>query len=354
MRLEDLRKEIDRLDADIIKLLNQRAEVVQQLAELKKRGGQRAFVPEREQAIFERLARLNQGPLGSEALEAIYREVLSTSRALERKLCIAYLGPAGTFSHQAARGYFGSACEYLPEDDIRYVFAAVAKSQADYGVVPIETAASGAVTDTLDMFMEFDVKVCAEVVVDIHQHLLSGCELSEIGRVYSRPQAFDQCRNWLALNLPGAELIAAASTAQAAERASNDRHAAAIASTEAAKEYGLPIRADFIEDKPYNSTRFFVLGDHFAGRTGKDKTSLMFGIKDEVGALCGILMSIRDEGINLTKIESRPSRQRPWEYYFFVDMEGHVEDEAVKRVLQDMRVRCMFLQVLGSFPRGEG
>ncbi len=352
MSLDELRQSIDRLDDQIVRLLSERAKVVKKLADVKQRGSQRSYVPEREREIYEKIARLNPGPLGDQALQAIYTEILSGSRALERELHIAFLGPQATFSHQAAKQHFGKSCTYLPEEDIRGVFAIVAKRQADYGVVPIETAAAGAVTDTLDMFMEFDVRVCGEVVVEIHQHLLAKCELPDVRRVYSRAEAFDQCRDWLARHLPEAELVPMTSTAKAAEKASAEPQAAAVASEEAASEYELPVRADSIQDKAHNSTRFFVLSDHIAGRTGKDKTSLMFGIKDEVGALCNILMSIRDQEINLTKIESRPSRRRAWDYFFFLDMEGHLEDEPVKRALDGVRPQCTFFQVLGSYPRG--
>jgi chorismate mutase/prephenate dehydratase len=293
---------------------------------------------------------MNEGPLPDKCLRAVYRELMSASLALEKSLVISYLGPEDTFSHLAAQSKFGQSVEYAGRDTIEEVFKDVAGRMCDYGVVPVETSSGGAVTDTMDLFMHYDTKICAEVYLAINHCLAAKGSLGEIRRVYSKPQALAQCKRWLATNLPQAELIGATSTAKACAIAAEEAGSAAVASAAAAAGQGLSVLAEGIQDRHPNVTRFFVLSDHIAKPTGRDKTSIMFSIKDKVGALHDMLMPTKRHGINMTRIESRPSRTRAWDYYFFVDLVGHCEDEPVKEALEELDDQCRMLVVLGSYP----
>jgi chorismate mutase / prephenate dehydratase len=353
MSLTKLRRQIDKLDKEIIVLLNKRAQITVDVGEAKKSQGKSVYCPDREREILRRIAILNSGPLKPAALEAIYREVMSSSLSLEKKLKIAFLGPVATFTHQAALKRFGSQMGYLSCSSIAEVFIEVEKDNADYGVVPIENSIEGAVNHTLDMFMDSDLKICSQVILNISHNLLSTGPLAQVKKVYSNPMVFGQCRIWLQKNLANAQLIEVPSTTRASQIAAKEKNSAAIASVLAAKIYGLNIVARGIEDSPHNITRFFVIGKDEVPPTGNDKTSLMFSILDRVGALHEMLASFRKYGVNLSKIESRPSKRKAWDYYFFVDLVGHRDEPKVKKALAELENKCKFLKILGSYPVGE-
>lgn len=353
-RIEKLRSEIDELDAGILKLLNRRADVVIDIGKIKRNAGMQFYSPARERAILERLTALNEGPFPNNALKVVFREIISTCLSLEQPLRVAYFGPEGTFTHLAAQTHFGSAAEYLPEHSIKAVFDAVDGGKADYGLVPIENSTEGVVNYTLDMFIDYDLKIAAEVLLEISQNLLSRSgDKASVKKIYSHPQPTAQCRNWLESNMPGVPIFEAASTAKAAEAASRDEDAAAIASEMAARLYDLQFIERHIEDNKDNYTRFLVITRAYPAKTGRDKTSIMFSIKDRPGALYDILRPFRKAKINLTKIESRPSKRRAWEYIFFVDMEGHIEDKKVRKAINEIGDSCLFLKHLGSYPVDE-
>jgi chorismate mutase / prephenate dehydratase len=351
--MEALRRKIDLLDAQIVKLINERAANAAQIGAIKARDGIKPYNPSREIAVYRKVAAHNDGPLPDDAFKAIYREIMSATIALERPTRVAFFGQAGTFTHLAARTKFGSSVEYIPARDIRDVFLAVARGRADYGLVPIENSTEGGVNQSIDMFAETRLKIASEVFLPIHHHLLSNSALKDIRVIYSHPQPFAQCRNWLLGHLGNVERREVASTAAAAERASKEEGAAAIAGMLAAETYNVPVVAEHIEDSPDNTTRFFVVAERMAERTGKDKTSVVLSIKDEPGALLRLLQPFFKLGINLTRIESRPSKRRAWEYNFFVDLEGHIEDEVVRGALKELESHVKHLEVLGSYPAAE-
>jgi len=353
MSLRSLRKQIDGIDRTITKLLNLRAKITLDVAKTKRKSGMSIYSPDREREILRKLTAINKGPLSYSALEAIYREIMSFSLSLEKPLKIAYLGPQATFTHLAALKRFGSQVSYIGCDSISEVFAEVERSAADYGVVPIENSIEGAVTHTLDIFVDSDLKICAQIILDVSHNLLANCARDKIRRVYSNPQVFGQCRAWLQENLPRAEKIEVPSTTRAAQIAAKEKHSACIASILAAKVYKLKIIASYIEDSPHNITRFLVIGKSDAGQTGHDKTSILFSIKDRVGALHDMLLPFKKYRINLTKIESRPSKKKAWEYYFYVDLQGHQNNPRIKKALLELESKCAFLKVLGSYPVGE-
>ncbi len=353
MNLEDLRKQIDGLDSRVVKALNKRLEVTLKIRKLKERLGKSIYSPEREQQVISRLKEINRGPLTESALEAIYREVMSSALALERPLRIAYLGPEATFTHLAAIKRFGQQLEYLPCGLISDVFKEVEHSNANYGVVPVENSIEGAVTHTLDMLIDSDLKICSQIVMNVSHNLLSNCPSAKINKIYSNPQVFAQCRTWLQKNFPKADLLDAASTAKAAQIVQKQKNAACIASILAASFYNLKTIFRNIEDSSSNITRFLVIGKNGAGATGNDRTALVFSIKDKVGALHDMLLPFKKYRINLTKIESRPSKKRAWDYYFFVDLEGHVQDRNVARALKELEAHAKFFKILGSYPKAE-
>ncbi|PIQ90404.1 MAG: prephenate dehydratase [Candidatus Omnitrophica bacterium CG11_big_fil_rev_8_21_14_0_20_41_12] len=303
--------------------------------------------------VLRKVSSQNRGPLKKGALEAIYREIMSGALALERVLKIAYLGPKASFSNLAAIKRFGSQMEYIACVSIPEVFAEVEMDAADYGVVPVENSIEGAVTHTLDMLIDSSLKICSQVNLSVSHNLLANCPKNKIRKIYSNPQVFGQCRIWLQKNLPNAQLIDVASTTYAAEIAKKEKNSAAIASLLASKVYGLKVVASGIQDSLHNITRFLVVGKNTASPTGHDKTSLLFSIKDRVGALYDMLLPFRKYGVNLTKIESRPSKKKAWEYYFFADISGHQDDAKIKKALNDLERRCTYLKVLGSYPIGE-
>jgi chorismate mutase/prephenate dehydratase len=351
MGLDEWRSRINDLDEKILKLLNQRAEAALRIGELKRRQELPYFVPERETEIVRRLLGLNPGPFPAEGIKAVWREILSASLALEHPLPVAYLGPPATFTHQAAVLRFGSSSTLVPVRSIPEVFDEVEHGRAEFGVVPVENSTEGSINVTLDRLLDSDLLITGEVLLDITHHLLGRApDLAAIRTVCSHPQALAQCRQWLASNLPSATLEEVSSTVTAAERAANDPTVAAVAGELAARLYALAVLRSRIEDNPANSTRFLVVGWRGMPLTGKDKTSILCSLKHEVGALSTFLEPFARHGLNLTKIESRPTKRRPWEYVFFVDFEGHLDTPPVQAVLSEVRQRCLFLKVLGSYP----
>lgn len=349
--LGKLRSRIDSLDEAILKLVAKRGGLAKKVGAIKKARGAEIYVPSRERQIFERLAKLNEGPYGDASVFAIFREIISATRALEQPTRVAFLGPEATFTHVAAVENFGGSAMFLAQPTIGEVFGEVEKGHADYGVVPVENSTEGVVNYTLDKFVESELKICSEIIIPITHHLMSAeSDDSEIKKIYSHPQALAQCRQWLTQHLPHAELKEANSTAAAAKRVVKERHAAAVASRFAADLNGLNILAADIHDQANNFTRFLVIGREQAGRTGRDKTSIVFVAKDRVGVLYRMLKPLSDAKINLTKIESRPLKKRAWEYMFFVDLDGHVSERRIQRALTRLRDECEFFKILGAYP----
>ncbi|MCX7804121.1 MAG: prephenate dehydratase [Planctomycetota bacterium] len=327
-----------------------RAEAARRIGRLKADAGQKPYVAAREVGVYRRVIGENRGPLPDEALKAIYREIMSACIALERPTRASYFGAPGSFTHLAAKTKFGSQVEYLPCRDLRDVFLAVSRGHVDYGVIPIENSTEGGVNQAMDIFTDTNLKIAAEIYLPVHHHLLSNFPLHEIKVVFSHPHAFAQCRNWLTANLPDVERREVGSTSLGAEMAARMGNAAAIAGEMAAAIYELQILYRNIEDNPENVTRFVVLAEKSGPPSGRDKTSLLFWIKDAPGALVTMLEPFRRFGINLTRIESRPSKRKPWEYYFFVDLEGHVEDPPVAQALAELESLCKHIEILGSYP----
>jgi len=353
MKIKSRRKEIDSLDKKIIGLLSKRAEATKKIGLIKKKLNKSIYAPDREKEIMKNIKKLNKGPVSNKSLVSIYREIMSSSFSLEKPLIIAYLGPKATFTNLAALHKFGPMVSYSACESITEVFLDVERGNSDYGVVPIENSIEGAVTHTLDMFMDSDLKICAEIILDISHNLLGKCSIDKIKRVYSNPQVFGQCRIWLQVNLPKAELIEVSSTTKAAQIASKEKRSACIASTLAANVYNLRIISKEIEDSPHNITRFLVISQNDVPPTKDDKTSIMFSIKDKVGALHDMLIPFKKHKINLTKIESRPSKKKAWDYYFYLDLSGHRSETKVKKALNELEKECKFLKVLGSYPMHE-
>jgi chorismate mutase/prephenate dehydratase len=351
--LSDYRKEIDRIDDEILRLLNERSKSVIEIGKLKKQKDADAnlHTPAREAAIIDRLMRQSQGPFPTEAIRSVYREIMSASLSLEGPQKVAYLGPRATFTHMACMQKFGSSAQYVPVNSIKDVFSEVERGRAHFGVVPIENTTEGVVNHTLDMFIDSNLLIYGEVLQEVSHHLLSKSGvLDDVKKIYSHPHAIAQCRHWLETNLPHVPVSEVASTARAAEICVDDPSAGAIASELAAQLYGLKVIRSRIEDNMNNFTRFLVLSQKPPERTGKDKTSLMLSVKDKVGALYDLLRPFASHGLNMTKIESRPSRRKAWEYIFFVDVEGHMEEERVKKAIEEIKGRCLFMKVLGSYP----
>jgi chorismate mutase/prephenate dehydratase len=349
--LKNLRAAIDKLDAQILKLVNERAGLASEIGRIKNDQGAEVFSPAREEEVLQNVLALSKGPLDPATVRAVFREIMSGSRALQKVLKVAYLGPEYSFSHLAAVERFGQAVEFMRVGSIAAVFEEVNRGHADFGVVPLENSTDGRVADTLDMFIRLpQLIICAEIRLRIHHNLLANCEQQEIRRVYSKPQALSQCRNWLSKNVPHASLHEVASTATAAELAQREPGAAAIASRQAAVRYGLRILFTDVEDSPYNETRFAVIGHQKCPRTGIDKTAMMFRVAHQPGSLVETLDIFKQAKINLTWIESFPAKLSKPEYIFFVDFEGHMEDPKVARVLKALQEHCKEVTVLGSFP----
>ena len=352
MQISDLRRMIDEIDSQILGLLNRRAEVVIDVGRLKAEQNLDFHVPQREEEIYARLAVENTGPFPPHAVRPVFREVISACLSLEHPLRVAYLGPRATFSHLAAMERFGLSAQFLAMRSIGEVFAEVEKGNADYGVVPVENSTEGVVSHTLDLFVDCSLLICGEVVVEAALHLLSkASSLAEVRQIYSHPHAIAAARKWLESNSQHIPVVETSSTAAAAEIAASEPGAAAIASDLAANLYGLAVLQRRIEDLPNNMTRFLVIGQKAAPPGAADKTSILFSIKDRVGALHRMLLPFAEHQINLTKIESRPAKKRVWEYVFYVDLEGHASDPRVRGALEALREECIFLKVLGSYPK---
>ena len=350
--IDRLRKRIDAVDTKLLGLINSRARLVKGIGRIKSAAGQDFYVPHREKKVLAGLAAKNTGPLASFAVQSIFREIMSVCRALESRIKIAYLGPEATFTHQAALKNFGAAADYVPVKSIGDVFTEVQKGRADYGVVPIENTTDGAVYYTLDMFSESDLVVCAEFSMRIEECLLSkNADRKTVRKIYSIASALGQCRNWLEANFPGVPIHETLSTVAAAKRASEENGAAAIGPRAAAALYGLEIISAGIEDSKENYTRFLVIGHTPADRSGQDKTSIMVSLKDRIGALHDLLVPFRRNGLSLTKIESRPTKKKAWEYLFFIDFTGHVSENKVQNALKELGKSCAFIKVLGSYPK---
>jgi chorismate mutase/prephenate dehydratase len=351
MSLEELRKRIDELDHQLVQLLNERARVVVEIGKLKDKTGKAVYAPDREKEVLARIADANEGPLPDKCLVAIWRELMSGSFVLERPLRIGFLGPKGSFSHTAAMLKFGQSVEYEALADITSIFDEVSKEHCDLGLAPIENTTGGGVIETLDALIDSDVKVCAEVLMAIHHNLLGNCSLDEIEKIYSKPEVFAQCRNWLSATFKEAQTVPVASTAKAAQLASEEPNSAAIGSRIAAELYGLRIICENIEDIANNVTRFLVISREDARPTGEDKTAILFSTAHKAGALADVLEVFKRYNINLTNIESRPSKKRQWEYYFFMDFIGHRTEKHVQKGLEETHKHCLQLSILGSFPR---
>lgn len=354
MTLPEIRTKIDALDSELLRLLNERADLVHEVGLIKKAEGSQIYAPEREEVLLRGLAAKNeamQGRLPEKSIRAIYREIMSAALALEKDLTIAYFGPESTNTHQAARSKFGASVDYKPQVSIADVFDVVARGQADYGVVPIENSTEGAVNHTLDVFTDSDLHICAQILMKIENHLVAKVPRSEIRKLYSHPQVFGQCRNWLRFNLPQVELIEVGSTPRAAELAARDPQAGAITGAMAAEVHGLNILEPSIQDVAGNTTRFLVIGHRSSPPTGDDRTSLMFCVQDKPGALFAVLEPFNRLRISLSKIESRPSKRKAWEYFFFADIDGHADEPKVREALDELQRHCSFVKILGTYPK---
>lgn len=358
MTIPEHRKAIDKLDAQIVKLLNERTRHVLQIGEIKIKAGEAIYVPHRERTVLQRICKMNQGPITSDSLRAIYREIMSSALSLEKSMTIAYLGPEATFTHQAALEKFGSSLRYSAQKTIPEIFTEVSKNRADYGVVPVENSTEGVVTHTLDMFVDSSLKIVAQIILPIQYCLAGHARLQDVQRLHAHPQALAQCRAWVQKHLPKAEIFESSSNARAAELAATaDENGsklrgkvAAITGFLAAEKYKLQIIERDIQDFNANATRFLVLGPQCGPPTGHDRTSVMFSIADEVGALYRALAPFRRFKLNMTKIESRPSKRKAWEYFFFVDCDGHMTDRKVAKAITCLEEVCNFVKVLGSYP----
>jgi chorismate mutase/prephenate dehydratase len=352
--LASIRSNIDALDGKIVHLLNERAKQVLKVGEIKAKDSLHFYAPHRETQVYRHIASLNKGPFPTEALHAVYREIMSGALALESPLKIAYFGQLGTNTHIAALEKFGSSAQYVAGASLRDVFLEVERNRCHYGVVPIENSTEGTINHTLDLFVESELKICSEIYIPITYTLMSRTgRMEQVRKVYSHPQALAQCRLWLEASLPGVKIIESANTAKAAHTATMDPSAAAIAPEMAARIYHLRAIARRIEDMQDNFTRFLVIGKTVAEKTGDDKTSLMVSIKDKVGALYDLLLPFRRQGLNMTSIESRPSRKKAWDYYFFIDFLGHIRDTKVQKAVATVEKATLTVKVLGSYPRSE-
>jgi len=345
-----LRRDIDGIDDELLKLINQRARLAGRIGALKQGSG--AYRPERESEILRRIAGQNPGPLPAERVTGVFREVISACRGLEEAIRVSYLGPEGTFSEQAVRQHFGRAVEALPVATVDEAFRRCEARAVQFTVVPVENSTEGVVGRTLDLLLTTPLRICAEIELRVQQNLLSKGALKEVRRVYSHAQSLGQCAAWLAQNLAGVERVAVASNAEAASRAASEPGAAAIAGEAAAERYGLNILARAIEDAPDNTTRFLVLGELDAAPTGRDRTSLVMSAENKAGAVHALLTPLAEHRVSMTRIESRPARSRSalWEYVFFIDVEGHQQDRPVAAALAELRAKAPFLKVLGSYP----
>ncbi len=350
--IELLRKKIDYIDKEIFKMINERAKLTGQITEVKKNSSLSFYDPARERIIIENLKKINTGPIKNDDIKEIVSTIIKICRNLVRPLKVAYLGPEGTFSHLAVIETFGKKSEDLPSHSIEEVFNLVEKGIADYGIVPIENSIEGIVTHTIDMFIESDIKIIEEELLRVHLYLLSKeKDIKKIKKIFSLSQPLAQCKTYIEEKFPDAQLIEAESTSYAAKKIRQIKNSAAIASKAAADLYGLNILDEKIEDNTRNFTRFLVIGREFAKETGNDKTSILFTVKDRIGALHDMLVPFKKYNINLTKIESRPTKKKPWEYIFFVDFEGYFTQSGVQNALKELESNASFIKILGSYPK---
>lgn len=355
MKLEKLREEMKEKDREIIRLLNDRAQVSMQIGAFKGQKGLAVYDPSQESRVYGYLQELNCGPLPQTAIKSIFREIISASRALQKPTTVAFLGPEASFSHLAVRLHFGDSSSYYPQGGIARVFDEVERGSVDWGVVPVENSLEGSVNITLDRLIVTPLKIRAEIYLRISQCLLSSAaKLDDIKNIYSHPQALAQCRSWLKANMPACVLHEAESTAAAAQMVKGKKTQAAIGSLLAASTNGLNILAEGIEDNTSNTTRFLVIGNGESGKTAKDKTSLIFATSHSPGSLHLALAPFAERAINLIKIESHPVKERLWEYLFFVDIVGHISESKVKSCLTELEAKTTYLKILGSYPRAEG
>jgi len=352
MDIKSLRDKINNIDVKLVSILNQRAKISQQIGHVKKSSSKAIYAPAREQEVLSNAKKLNKGPLSNDSLEAVYREIMSGSLSLEKMSNIAYLGTEGSFTHMAAKKRFGTSVKYNSSSSILDVFQKVEHDDCDYGVVPIENSIEGVVTHTVDLLADSDLKICSQVMLKVSHCLMSSSvvPLDKIKKVYSHPQVFGQCKNWLSQNLNNIGQVWVPSTSEGAQLSKKDKGSVAIASREAAKLYKLKVLKENIQDIAHNTTRFLVISKQDVPPTGRDRTSILFSIKDKMGALHDMLLPFYKNKINLTKIESRPSKKVAWDYYFFVDCEGHRNDKNVKKALAELEDMCKYLKVLGSYP----
>lgn len=352
MNLDDIRKHIDEIDGNLLDLLSDRADLVHQVGEVKKRDGLQIYAPEREEALLRRLIERNKGRLPEKSIRAIYREIMSAALALEDDLKIAYLGPEGTWTHQAAIKKFGHSVAYSSQPNFAEVFDQVTRRQADYGVVPIENSTEGAVSHTLDLFVDSPLQICAQILLRIENGLMASIPREQIKTLYSHPQVFGQCRNWILRNFPEADLVEVSSTTRAAQLARDNaaQGAAALGGALAAEMNGLTMLESSIQDRATNTTRFLVIGEKTCPPTGKDRTSILFAIHDRPGSLVRALQAFDQFQINMSKIESRPSKRKDWEYVFYVDLSGHCDDPELKNAIEELEKHCSMVKLLGSYP----
>lgn len=350
--LDKVRKKIDAIDEQIQALVTERANYARQVAMTKEEAGEESYYrPEREAEVLQSVIQRNQGPVSDDEMVHLFREIMSICLALESPLTVAYLGPEGTFTQQAALKHFGHSVNTTALGAIDEVFREVEAGSADFGVVPIENSIEGVVNHTLDMFMRSDLRICGEVLLLVHQYLMGRMvDSKKIRKIVSHQQSLAQCREWLDHNLPNIERIPVSSNAEAARIAANDKGTAAIAGESAAEIYGLNTIAANIEDEPGNTTRFLIVGRLQTRPSGKDKTSLLLSSGNRPGALHQLLGFLAENGINMTRIESRPSRQNQWEYAFFLDIEGHADDDNVRRTLEELQAEAALFKLLGSYP----
>lgn len=349
--IESLRTKIDALDRELVRLMNERAKLAHEIGKVKNSCGISAYAPAREDEVLNRVLALSKGPLSDRCVRAVFREVISGSRALEKELRVAYLGPAYSYSHLAAIHRFGQSVELVPVASIAAVFEEINRRQADYGLVPVENSTDGRVADTLDMFTRLPARICGEVQLRIHHNLLGKCSRSEVEEVYSKPQALSQCRNWLARHLPQARTVEVTSTTTAAQLAQDKPGAAAIASLQAGVHYGLDVLAADIEDNKGNLTRFAVISTETGPRTGNDKCALMFEVRHQPGALADAMNVFKRNRLNMTWIESFPIARPEGGYMFFVELEGHEEDAKVRKAIAALGRKALRLDVLGSYAK---
>jgi chorismate mutase/prephenate dehydratase len=351
-QLKQLRDQIDAIDDELLQLVNKRAGFAQQIGKIKKSGV--VYRPEREAQILTRIQEQNAGPISNAHIKRLFTEIMSVCRAMEKPMSVAFLGPSGTFSEEAAFKRFGNAITTVACDSIDDVFRTVESDAVNYGVVPVENSTEGAVGTSMDLLLQTPLTICGEIQLPVHQFLMAQqTELAQINKIYSHPQSLAQCRHWLKTNLPhipNSALINTASNADAARQAASDKQAAAIASKRAAELFQLSICAKNIEDDPRNTTRFLVIGNQTVNASGKDKTSLIMSTNNRSGAIYQLLEPLAQHNVSMSRLESRPSRTGLWHYVFFVDIEGHQDDGNVAAALAELREKATFLKILGSYP----